>query len=69
MKNSLLLFLLLSQAILPAQVVPIGNLGVGITSDGSLFRSSSNQMLLEAPFSSGLTTIYESFGLGMLKTA
>jgi hypothetical protein len=60
MKNSLLLFLLLSQAILPAQVVPIGNLGVGITSDGSLFRSSSNQMLLEAPFSSGLTTIYES---------
>ena len=48
MKNSLLLFLLLSQAILPAQVVPIGNLGVGITSDGSLFRSSSNQMLLEA---------------------
>lgn len=45
---------------LNAQIIQVGNLGAGITSDGSLFRSSNGMSLFEAPYGSGLSTIFES---------
>jgi hypothetical protein len=68
MKHFSIIFLWLAHIVLNAQTSQIGNHFVGVSSNGSLFRSPSGQPLLEAPMWSGLTTIFESqFWVGYTK--
>lgn len=60
MKNVATIFLSVVYIALNAQTTQIGNQLVGVSSNGSLFRSPSGQPLFEAPLWSGLTTIFES---------
>lgn len=60
MKKIALIYLSVVYLTTSAQTTQIGNHFVGVSSNGSLFRSPTGQALLEAPMWSGLTTIFES---------
>lgn len=54
------LLALTSASALRAQVVQIGNLGASMTPDGTLFRTSAGQSLLQVPYGFGWSTLFES---------
>jgi len=60
MKNVATIFLSVVYISLNAQTTQIGKQLVGVSSNGSLYRSPSGQPLFESPLWSGLTTIFES---------